>query len=165
MNLGRIARHLLSVPGRARRCFPPEVLAEIERAIVAAEKSHAGELCFAIENALPLAELRGGVTPRERALHVFSLLRVWDTAANNGVLVYVLLADGAIELVADRAVAVHIAQPEWDELCRRIETEFAAGRYREGALAAVQAVGAHLARHFPAQRGENDELPNQPILL
>jgi uncharacterized membrane protein len=165
MSLMRIVRHLLSVPGRARRCFPPEVLAEIERAIVAAERSHAGELCFAIENALPLAELRCGVTPRERALHVYSLLRVWDTAANNGVLIYVLLADGAIELVADRGVTARIAQPEWEALCRRIETEFAAGRYREGALAAVQAVAAQLARQFPAQRGESDELPNQPVLL
>ncbi|MCC7461179.1 MAG: TPM domain-containing protein [Gammaproteobacteria bacterium] len=165
MNAGRILRHLFTGPGRARRSFPPEALADIERAIVAAEKHHAGELCFAIESALPLAEVRAGVTARERALHVFSLLRVWDTAANNGVLIYVLLADGAIELIADRAVAERIAPPEWDELCRRIETEFAAGHYRGGALMAVQAIGAQLARHFPAQRGESDELPNQPVLL
>ena len=165
MKTRRMLRHLLTGPGRARRSFPPEVLAEIERTIVAMEKRHAGELCLAIESALPLAEVRTGTTPRERALHVFSMLRVWDTAANNGVLVYVLLADGAIELVADRAVAARIPQPEWDGICRRIETEFAVGRYREGAIAAIEAVGAQLARHFPAQRGESDELPNQPILL
>jgi hypothetical protein len=165
MNLRRILRHCITGPGRASRSFPPEALAEIERAIVAAEKRHAGEMCFAIESALPLAEVRNGVTSRERALHVFSLLRVWDTAANNGVLIYVLLADGAIELIADRAVAACIAQLEWDELCRRIETEFAAGHYRDGALMAVRAVGAQLARHFPAQHGESDELPNQPVLL
>jgi uncharacterized membrane protein len=161
----RILRHFLTGPGRARRCFPPEVLAEIERAIVAAEKRHAGELCFAIESALPLAEVWHGVTPRERAVHVFSMLRVWDTAANNGVLIYVLLADGAIELVADRAIAQRIAPGEWEQLCRRLESDFAAGRYRDGAVAAVQAVGEQLARHFPAQRGESDELPNQPVLL
>ncbi len=165
MSMRRTLRHLFTGTGRARRCFPPEVLAEIERTIVAAEKRHAGELCFAIESALPLAEVRAGVTPRERALHVFSLLRVWDTAANNGVLIYVLLADGAIELIADRAVAERIVAAEWDGICRRIETDFAAGRYAAGAVAAVQAVGAQLARHFPAQRGESDELPNQPILL
>jgi uncharacterized membrane protein len=165
MNWQRILRHVFTGPGKARRCFTPEVLAGIEQAIIGAERRHAGELCFAIESALPLAEVRNGVTPRERAVQVFSLLRVWDTAANNGVLIYVLLADGAIELVADRAVAERIGQSEWDQLCRGIETAFAAGRYGEGAVAAVRAVGEHLARHFPAQRGESDELPNQPVLL
>jgi uncharacterized membrane protein len=165
MEWRRIFRHFAAGPRRARRRFPPAVLAEIERAIVAGERHHAGEICFAIESALPLAELWQGVTPRERAVHVFSLLRVWDTAANNGVLIYVLVADGAIELVADRAVAAKIAQEEWQRLCREIETAFRAGTYGEGAVAAVRAVGAHLARHFPAQRGESDELPNQPVLL
>jgi uncharacterized membrane protein len=165
MEWRRILRHFATGPRRARRCFPPTVLSEIERAIVAGERQHAGEICFAIESALPLAELWHGVTPRERAVHVFSLLRVWDTAANNGVLIYILIADGAIELVADRAVAARIPQDEWERLCREIETAFGAGRYGDGALAAVRAVGAHLARHFPAQRGESDELPNQPVLL
>jgi len=165
MEWRRIFRHFLTGAGRARRRFPPAALAEIERVIVAGEKQHAGEICIAIESALPLAELWHGVTPRERAIHVFSLLRVWDTAANNGVLIYVLVADGAIELVADRAVAARIPQEEWERLCREIETAFGAGRYGEGAVAAVRAVGAHLARHFPAERGESDELPNQPVLL
>jgi uncharacterized membrane protein len=165
MDLQRILRHLSMGPRRARRRFPPVVLAEIEHAIVAAERQHAGEICFAIESALPLAEVWRGLTPRERAVHVFSLLRVWDTAANNGVLIYVLVADGAIELIADRTVAARIAPEEWQRVCRQIETDFAAGRYRDGAVAAVRAVGAHLARHFPAQRGESDELPNQPVLL
>ena len=165
MEWRRILRHYVTGPSRARRRFPPAVLAEIERAIVAGEKQHAGEICFAIESALPLAELWAGVTPRERAVHVFSLLRVWDTAANNGVLIYLLVADGAIELVADRAVAARIPQEEWERLCREIETAFAAGRYGDGALSAVRAVGAHLARHFPAEHGESDELPNQPVLL
>jgi len=158
-------RHFVTGPRRVRRCFPPVTLAEIERAIGAAERLHAGEICFAIESALPLAELWHGVTPRERAVHVFSLLRVWDTAANNGVLIYVLLADGAIELVADRAVATRIPPAEWERLCREIETAFGSGHYGEGALAAVRALGAHLARHFPAPRGDGDELPNQPVLL
>jgi uncharacterized membrane protein len=165
MEWRRIFRHFATGAGSARRLFPPAVLAEIECAIVAAEKEHAGEICFAIESALPLAELWHGVTPRERAVHVFSLLRVWDTAANNGVLIYVLVADGAIELVADRAVTAVIANEEWQRLCRELETAFRTGHHGDGALAAVRAVAAQLARHFPAQHGESDELPNQPVLL
>ena len=165
MNLGRIARHLLSVPGRARRCFPPEVLAEIERAIVAVEKSHAGELCFAIENALPFAELRGGVTPRERALHVFSLLRVWDTAANNGVLVYVLLAARSIHIVADRGFAGSVSDGEWAAVCRLMEAEFRAGRFEAGSLAGIAAVSALVGRHFPPRPDDRNELPDAPVVL
>ena len=165
MDLARLLRHLATGSARARRCFPPAVRAEVERAIGEAERRHAGEICFAIESALPLPELWAGVTPRERAMHVFSLLRVWDTAANNGVLIYVLLADGAIEIVADRAIAARIDAGEWQRLCCDIETAFGRGEYAAGAVAAVRAVGEHLARHFPAQRGEADELPNQPVLL
>ena len=161
----RLWRHLVTDRGHVHGAFPPEELVRVENAIAEGERRHSGQVCFAIEAALPAARVWQGVSPRERALEVFGLLRVWDTEHNDGVLVYVLLADGAIELVADRAVAARIPQPEWDGICRRIETEFAVGRYREGAIAAIEAVGAQLARHFPAQRGESDELPNQPILL
>jgi uncharacterized membrane protein len=158
-------RHYVAGLGGARRRFSRDALAGIEQAITLVERQHTGEICFAVETSLPLSELWCGVTPRERAVHVFSMLRVWDTAANNGVLIYVLLADGAIEFVADRAVALKVPESTWAALCHEIEKDFAAHRYAEGAVAAVRAVGAQLSRHFPMQGGDADELPNQPVLL
>src|SRR5262249_19297001 len=96
---------------------------------------------------------------------VFGQLGVWDTAQNNGVLIYVLMADRVVEIVADRGIATLIQQAEWDQLCREMERQFREGRFMEGSVAAGQAVGRVLARHFPAARHDADELPNQPVLL
>ncbi len=141
------------------------VLEAIEAAIRAVEARHAGEIRFAVETALDLPELWGDLAPRRRAMQVFGQLGIWDTAHNNGVLIYVLLADRVVEIVADRGIAAVIAQSEWDEVCRGIELEFAAGRFSEGSVKAVHAVGGLLARHFPPARRDADELPNQPVLL
>jgi uncharacterized membrane protein len=105
------------------------------------------------------------LTPRRRAAQLFGQLGIWDTAQNNGVLIYVQLADRVVEIVADRGIAAVIQQPEWDEICREMERQFRAGRFMEGSVAAVHSVGGLLARHFPAARRDADELPNQPVLL
>lgn len=165
MNAGRLSRHLFTSRWVTRRHFPPATLAAIESAIRDAESRHAGEIRFAIETALDLPELWNGVTPRRRAVQVFGQLGVWDTAQNNGVLIYVLLADRVVEILADRGIAAVIEQPEWDGICREMERQFRAGRFMEGSVAAVQAVGGLLGRYFPAARRDADELPNQPILL
>lgn len=162
----RMPRHLFSTRAGTHRLFPPALLAEIEQACAAAEAHHLGELRFAVETALPLAALWHGITPRERALAVFAQLHIWDTQDNNGVLIYVLRADRAVEIIADRGISAHVSAAEWQRICREVETQYRAGRFAEGSKAAIAAVAALLERHFPAPRAEpTNELPNQPILL
>jgi TPM domain len=163
--LQRIARHLLSPTWRMRRHFPPPVLQDIQRAISTAEREHAGELRFVAEHALEPLDLWSGLTARERALQVFSLLRIWDTEANNGILVYLLFAERAVEIIADRGIARCVPQAEWDALCREVETEFRDGRFRAGALRAIEGTAALLRRHFPPAGKTSNELPDQPVLL
>jgi uncharacterized membrane protein len=98
-------------------------------------------------------------------MQVFGQLGVWDTAHNNGVLIYLLLADRVVEIVADRGIAARIAQSEWESVCREMETHYRQGRFSEGSVAGVYGVGRLLARHFPGRRRDPNELPNQPVLL
>jgi uncharacterized membrane protein len=165
MSAGRALRHLFATRWSTRWRFPPATLAAIENTIRDTEAQHGGEIRFAIETALDLPELWQGLAPRRRAIQVFGQLGVWDTALNNGVLIYVLLADRVVEIVADRGISAFVQPSEWDAVCREIERQFRAGRFMEGSVAAVQSVGRLLARHFPAQRRGEDELPNQPVLL
>jgi uncharacterized membrane protein len=163
--LARIIRHLFSTHARTRRLFPPVVLAQIEAAVGVAESQHSGEIRFAVETALPLPALWHNMTPRNRALEVFAHLRIWDTQANNGVLVYVLRADRAVEIIADRGISARVSNAEWESLCREVETQYRAGRYAEGSVAAVAGVARLLGQHFPSGGSGSNELPNQPILL
>jgi len=165
MGLQRWFRHLAATPLATRRAFPSHVLEAIEKVITALEARHAGEIRFVIETALDLAELRAGITPRERALEVFGLLRVWDTADNNGVLIYLLMAEHDVEIIADRGIAARVSSAEWEAVCRLMEAHFRAGRFREGALDGVEAVGHLLAQHFPGAGGDRNEQPNRPVLL
>jgi uncharacterized membrane protein len=161
----RLLRHLFATRWGTRRRFTAGVLARIEAALKRIEAEHAGELRFAIETAFDLPELWYGVTPRQRALHVFGHLGVWDTEGNNGVLIYVLTADHDVEIVADRAIAARVPQAEWDAVCSEMESHFRAGRFAEGAEAGIAGVGRLLGRHFPGQGGDRDEQPNRPVLL
>lgn len=165
MSIGRILKHLFSTRWRTRRRFTSSALAGIESSIRVLESRHAGEIRFAIETAFDLPELWTGVTPRERALEVFGQLGVWDTAGNNGVLIYVLMADRVVEIVADRAIAARVTQPEWDAVCREVEAHFHAGRFADGAQAGIAGVARLLERHFPGKGGDRDEQPNAPVLL
>lgn len=165
MSFGRAIRHLFSTRWGTRQRFTTDVRGRIEDAIAAVERRHAGEIRFAVETAYDLPDLWYGTTPRERAVQVFGLLGVWDTAENNGVLIYVLMADRDVEIVADRAIAARVAQPDWDAVCRDMEGHFRAGRYAEGAEAGIAGVGALLARHFPAQGGDRNEQPDAPVFL
>lgn len=161
----RLLRHLTTFALRTRSLFPPAVLKQIESAIAAAEQAHSGEIRFAIESALPLPAIGLGVTPRMRALQVFAQLHVWDTHANNGVLIYVLRADRAVEIVADRGISARVSDTEWQDLCRSVEGDYKAHRYAEGSVAAVAGVARLLGRHFPSDGPAANELPNQPVLL
>jgi uncharacterized membrane protein len=161
----RALRHLFATEAGTRRQFSPETLAAIETAIVTAEQRTSGEIRFAVETALELPQLWSGKGPRERALEVFGELRVWDSELGNGVLIYVLMADRDVEIVAGRSAARLIAPSDWESACRLMEGHFRAGRFKDGAVAGVGAVGALLERHFPARPQERDEQPNQPSLL
>lgn len=165
MNTTRILRHLFTPPWRVRRAFPARSLRAIEAAIRSAERSHSGEIRFAVESALDLGPLWRGQSARSRALAVFSELRVWDTERNNGVLIYLLLADHDVEILADRGVAARVGPAEWERICREMEACFRAGRFEEGVIAGIRAVGSHLARHFHSVGGGDNELPDAPLVL
>ena len=164
MNLRRLFRHLAMVPWHLRRCFPPESLTTIEVAIADGEASHGGQICFAIEAALSTGALLRGVSARERAIEIFSRLRVWDTEGNNGVLIYLLLADRDVEIVADRGLASRVSQADWEAICRRMEAAFGQGEYRAGLLIGIEEVRQRLAGHFPPA-GAGNELPDRPAIL
>lgn len=163
--LARVLRHLLSDHGRVRRLLPNASMTAITAAIAAGETRHDGELRFCVEAALPWSYLRRGAVARERALMLFSKLRVWDTERNTGVLIYLLVADRAIEIVADRGIAHRVAPAEWDAICAGLGQALADGRAREGVLTAIEAVHALLAQHFPPQAVNDNELPDAPVVL
>jgi hypothetical protein len=165
MRARRILRHWLASLRPARKLMPAASLAQIEHEIELAERTHAGEIRVAVETALALPLLWHKLSARDRALQVFASLGVWDTRHNNGVLIYVLLGDRAVEIVADRGIAEHIPAPEWQALCNEVSERFRQGDPTAGCCVAVQSVGRRLARFFPASAGEGNELPNQPVLL
>ena len=165
MTVGRILAHLLIPSWRVRQLFPAPVLRAIEAAIRDCEKTHTGEMRFAVEAALHPLALWHKQTARERAIEVFSRLRVWDTAHNNGVLIYLLLADRDVEIVADRGIHPLVGQDTWAMICRDMEAAFRAGDYQGGAIAGIEAIGTQLARHYPSGGTNANELPDRPILL
>ena len=161
----RVLRHLFDFSS-AKRHFPPATLDAIQHAIAASEHRHLGEIVFAVEGNLPFTDVLRGHSTRARAEEVFAHLRVWETEGNTGVLAYLLLADHAIEIVADRAVSARVDAAEWAAICALMERDFRSGEYERGAIAGVEAIGELLARHFPAQGGSNPaELPDRPVLL
>jgi uncharacterized membrane protein len=156
-------RHLATPPWRVRQVFHRSTLAAIEQAIRDSERTHHGQICFAVEAALDTAPLLRGQSARERAVDVFSRLRVWDTEHNNGVLIYLLLADHDVEILADRGIHSKVGADAWERICRDMEAAFRAGRFEDGALAGIRAVGALLAQHYPG--AGRDELANRPVVL
>ena len=165
MDFARLLRHLAAGSGLVSRRFPASSLAAIEAAIAEGERRHEPEIRFAVEGALPPRAVLRGQTPRDRAIDVFSELRVWDTEHNTGVLVYLLLADRDVEIVADRGVAARVANPEWEVICREMETHLREGRYEAGALAGLRATSDLLARHFPPRGPSRDEQSDRPVVL
>jgi uncharacterized membrane protein len=165
MGIRRIGKHLLEHRWRARRVFPPKVLAAIEQAIKAGEATHAGQVRFVVEGALDGAPLLRDQTARERALDIFSNFRIWDTAENNGVLIYLLLADRSVEIVADRGIDAKVGSAGWGKICRDMEAEFKAGQFETGAIKGIEAVSRELAAYFPPRDGGRNELPDQPVVM
>jgi uncharacterized membrane protein len=164
--IARMFRHRWLDESDTQRAIPAEMANRLAQRVADSERRHSGEIRIYIEAGLPLSYLWRDATPRERAVAMFGKLRVWDTEQNNGVLIYLLLAEHAIEIVADRGVTRYVPQERWQQIVHAMSGAFTAGRYEEGLAQAVDEVHALLLRHFPLAEGQDNpnELPDQPVL-
>ncbi len=165
MNMKRLLRHLSIGSYHVRKLFPTESMDRITTAVAQAETGHHGEIRFVVEGSLDFPLLVKGVTGRERAVTVFSQLRVWDTEGNNGVLIYLLVADRDVEILADRGIHAKVGAEGWEAICKEMEGEFRSGRFEAGAIRGIQAVGQYLRTHFPQSGADENELSDRPIIL
>ncbi len=164
MMIRRFIDHLLHAYWHGHRKFPEQARQRIADAIGRAGQGHGGEICFVVESSLTPMQLVRGTSARERALEVFAQQHVWDTAHNSGVLVYLLLADHAVEILADRGL--HPPGTDfWPKVAQRFRQAFASDQPAEGCVAAIHEIGDFLRRHLPAQGDNPDELPNPLRLL
>ncbi|NEW93586.1 TPM domain-containing protein [Rhodopseudomonas sp. BR0M22] len=165
MGIRRIGKHLFTSRGKVHRAFSPSAFDTIERAIKDSETRHVGQIRFVVEGALDGAPLFRDQPARERALDIFSQLRIWDTAHNNGVLIYLLLADRDVEIIADRGIDGRVDAAAWEAICREMEAEFREGRFEQGVLRGIDRITAHLAEHFPRSGPGPNELSDAPVVV
>jgi len=165
MELSRILRHMTTTRWSVARAFPPRALAAIEAAVRDAEAAHHAEIRFVVEGGLDGLPLLRAQSSRERAIEVFSHLRVWDTEANSGVLIYVLLADHCIEIVADRGIHAEVGAEAWGAMCQRMESAFRGQDFEQGAIDCIRAVAELVARRLPGEPSPRNELPDRPLVL
>ena len=165
MKIKRIVKHLLVTHGQVKRAFPPSALKIIEEVIKTSEAEHTGEIRFVVEGGLDGMPLFKGQSARERAINLFSQLRMWDTQHNSGLLIYLLMADRAVEIVADRGISAKVSPHEWSGICREMEICFRKSSFATGVVGGVQAVTHHLVTHFPADGRSGNELPDKPVVL
>lgn len=165
VNIRRWINHAFMPPWRWRMAFSAAVLNDVEAAVHQSEFLHRGELRFAVENALAPASVWRGMTAQQRATEVFSSLRVWDTEENSGVLIYLLLADREVHIVADRGIAKLVPQSEWDAIAQAMQKAFHRGDFRSGSLEGIECISKILATHFPSGETNPDELSNKPVIV
>lgn len=165
--LGRIWRHRWIDETEVRRALPEAVMQRLTGRVAASERRHSGEIRICVEAGLPMSYLWRHAPARERAVMLFGKLRVWDTAHNNGVLIYLLLAEHAIEIVADRGIHSHVDDAEWAAMAQRMSAAFREGRFEDGLTQALEEISALLVEHFPLGAGDVDvnELPDEPVVL
>ena len=164
-NLIRFFKHLTAARWQIRRLLPKHSMRAIESAIISSEKLHMGELRFVVEAGLDWPELFDDISSRERALDVFSHLRVWDTELNSGVLIYLLLADRKVEIVADRGINTRVGKYAWVGICQDMESKFRSGDFENGVLLGISSITTLLQQHFPAQAHNPNDLPDRPVVL
>ncbi|MBE7941513.1 MULTISPECIES: TPM domain-containing protein [Ramlibacter] len=162
--LARLLRHRWHED--AQRTLGRDMLRRLTDRVSASERLHSGELRICIEGGLPASYIWRGAGARERAVNLFGKLRVWDTAQNNGVLIYLLLAERAIEIVADRGLSAQVDAARWAAILDGMRGAFRAGRYEDGLTQALEDVSALLVQHFPLAPGQvhHNELPNEPLV-
>jgi uncharacterized membrane protein len=160
----RILRHRWMDDGNTRRAVPHELVKRLEGYVSASEARHTGEVRICVEAGMPSSYLWRDATPRERAIAMFGKLRVWDTEHNNGVLIYLLLAERAIELVADRGLNAKVSTTQWQAITQRLSAALKAQKFEDGLTQALQEVSALLVQHYPLQEGQvrSNGLPNAP---
>jgi uncharacterized membrane protein len=163
--VSRILKHLLTPAWWYRRAFPRAVMRNIEKAIRDSETHHFGEIRFVVEADLSLFELLRGITARDRAIELFSQLRIWDTEHNSGVLIYLLLADHDVEIIADRGIHHRVGNSAWEGICQKMEQEFRQQRFEAGVIYGINAISELLHQHFPAPRHNVNELSDSAIIL
>lgn len=161
----RIFRHLTASRLQANRIFPARSIKTITASIAASESLHMGELRFVVEAGLDWPELLRGIGSRARALQVFSDLHIWDTENNSGVLIYLLLADHKVEIVADRGINQRVRPDAWLEICRNMELHFRKGEFEKGVLLGIESISTLLQRHYPASGANLNELPDHPEII
>jgi len=162
----RILKHRWRDETDTRRALNAQAVERLRERVAASERMHSGEIRVCVEAGLPLSYLWRGLSARDRAITMFGKLRVWDTAANNGVLIYLLLAEHAIEIVADRGLSQHVPAERWTQIVAGMRGAFRAGRYEQGLQEAVETVDALLREHFAVVPGTPNvnELPDAPHL-
>ncbi|MEQ1635701.1 MAG: TPM domain-containing protein, partial [Methylococcales bacterium] len=165
VNFTRWLKHTFIPPWRWRLAFSSNVLLAIEHSITESERQHRGELRFAIENALLPTWVWQGMSGQQRATEIFSTLRVWDTEDNSGVLIYVLLADKEVHIIADRGIAKQVTQAEWNAVAQLMQNQFREGHFRAGALDGINRITTMLATFFPPREQNVNELPNKPVII
>ncbi len=163
----RWLRHLWMDTADSRHLLPPSACARLAAAVRASEALHLGEVRLCVEASLPWSALRQGVDARQRAIDLFGQLRVWDTAHNNGVLIYLLLADRRIEVLADRGLHALAPAEVWPRIAHDIAQALAAGEVEAGLQLALQQVSGLLRAHHPAPEGAQrpNELPDAVVLM
>lgn len=164
--VARMLRHRWKDEDDTRKAIPPEMVQRLMQRVAASEQRHSGEIRIYVEAGLPTSYLWRDASPRERAVAMFGKLRIWDTEQNNGVLIYLLLAEHAIEIVADRGIDRHVSAQDWQAVVARMGTAFREKRFEDGLTQAMAEVSALLVAHFPLAQGQAnpDELPNAPVL-
>lgn len=163
--LKRIFSHLFIFPSTVSRRFPKDALRRIEAAITASEAMHSGEIRFAVELNLPIFDVLSKKSAKQRAIEVFSQLHVWDTEQNNGVLIYLLMADHDFEILADRSIHHHAGNQVWEHICQEMESLFRQGRFEAGVLHGISKISELLVKHYPVNGPNENELPNAPIII
>ena len=163
MNMQRFLKHLMTGSMAVKAAFPARSMNASEQAIRESESKHAGQICFAVEAALDLPALRRKQSAAERGVEVFSQLRVWDTEHNNGVLIYLLLADHDVEIIADRGIHAKLGSAAWEAICREMEAAFRLGKFEAGVIHGINTVGNLLQQHFPRPEPELKNKSSLPV--
>ncbi len=159
----RFFDHFFTRASSIDRAFPEPALLRIEQVVTHAELGTTGQIRVAIESHLPAIAAWSGYSARERSIDVFSQLRVWDTEHNNGVLIYLLMADKDVEIVADRHIHRAVGAGQWHRICKMMESYFGRGEFEKGVSVGAEEIGKLLRHHFPGE-SERNELPNRPYL-
>ncbi len=161
----RFIKHLFSHPWQVKQHFSKDALRNIEKAIAVSEKVHAGEIRFVVEAGLHPYEVWCKKTPKKRAIELFGQLNIWDTQHNNGVLIYLLLADRDVEIVADRGIDQPIGHDGWEAICHEMEELFRKGKFEAGVLQGISQISTSLEKHFPQTSASKNEVSNKPLVM